>query len=67
LGTNCLPEQVIEGKTEERIEVMGRRRGKDLSSYCIILRKRQDPGNWNRRHKIALCGELSLEEDLGLS
>jgi hypothetical protein len=35
---------VIEGKLEGRIEMTGRR-GEDVSSYWMTLRKREDIGN----------------------
>jgi len=38
----------------------------DLSSYWMTLRKREDIGILNRKHYIALCGELALEETLDL-
>ena len=67
LHRNCLLKHVIEG----RIEEMGRRRrrrrrrriggGGDASSYWMILRKRKDTVNWQRKHYFALCGELALK------
>jgi hypothetical protein len=36
-------------------------------SYWMILRKREDTLIWRRKLWIALCGELTLEEDLDLS
>jgi hypothetical protein len=44
LRRNCLLKQVIEGKLEGRIEMTGRRR-KDVSSYWMTLRKREDTVN----------------------
>jgi hypothetical protein len=41
---NCLLKRVIEGKTEEKLEVMGRRR-EEVRSYWMALRKREDAGN----------------------
>jgi hypothetical protein len=32
----------------------------------MILRKRENIGNWKRKHQIALCGELALEEAMDL-
>jgi hypothetical protein len=46
---NCLPKSVIEGKTEEKLEVLGRR-GKEVRSYWMALRKREDTGNLNTKH-----------------
>jgi hypothetical protein len=28
----------------------------------MIIRKREETGMWKRKHQIALCGELALEE-----
>ena len=39
---------------------------KDVSSYWITLRKRENTVNWKRKHYIALCGELVLEEFVDL-
>jgi hypothetical protein len=39
----------------------------DVSSYWAILREREDTGNWKRKHYVALCGELVLEEAMDLS
>jgi hypothetical protein len=40
-----------------------RRRGKDISSYWMTLRKkREDTEKWKRKHQIALGGELALED-----
>jgi len=33
----------------------------------MILRKRGETGNLKRKHQIALCGELALEETVELS
>jgi hypothetical protein len=33
----------------------------------MTLRKRKDIGNWKRKHKIALSGELISEKALDLS
>jgi hypothetical protein len=60
---NCLLKHVIGGTIGERMEVAGRR-GKDVSSYWIILRKREDIGNIKRKHYIALCGELALGDSM---
>jgi hypothetical protein len=40
LRRNCLLKHVIEGKLEGRIEMTGRR-GEDVSSYWMNLRKRE--------------------------
>jgi hypothetical protein len=33
----------------------------------MTLREGENIGNWKRKHKIALCGELALEETVDLS
>jgi hypothetical protein len=65
LHRNCLPRYVIEWKTEGSLEVICRRgrRGKQLLD---TLRKWKDAGNWKRKHYIALCGELALEDAMDL-
>lgn len=57
LRGNCLRKQVV----EEKVEGTGRW-GKRLQQLLDSFRKSKDPGNWNRKHKIALFGELDLEE-----
>jgi hypothetical protein len=39
----------------------------DVCSYWMTLRKQEDAGSWRRKLKIALFGELSLEEAIDLS
>jgi hypothetical protein len=39
----------------------------DVNSYCMTLRKREDPGNLQTKNYIALSGELALEEAVDLS
>jgi hypothetical protein len=34
----------------------------DVSSYWMIVRKREDNGNLKRENSTARCGELALEE-----
>jgi hypothetical protein len=41
---NCLLKRVIEEQREENLEVMGRR-GEELRSHWIALRKRECTGN----------------------
>jgi hypothetical protein len=53
---------MIEGKTE--VTERGGRRHKQLLDD---LEKREDTVNWKRKHSLALCGELALEEDEELS
>jgi hypothetical protein len=38
----------------------------DVSSYWMSLRKRKDTVNLKRKRLIALCGELAVEEAMGL-
>ena len=66
LRRNCLLKHVIEGSIEGRMEVMGRR-GRNVSSYWMTLRKREGTGNGKRKHQIALCGELAMEGATDLS
>jgi hypothetical protein len=33
----------------------------EMSSYQMILRKREDTGSRKKQYYIALCGELALE------
>ena len=39
----------------------------DISSYWMILRKREGAGNLRWKHYIALCGELTGEEAMELT
>jgi hypothetical protein len=64
LRRNCLLKHVIGRKIEGRIETTGTRRRKQLLND---LRKGQDTVNSKRKHYIALCGELALEEAMDLS
>jgi hypothetical protein len=43
-----------------------RRRGRRRKQLLNDLRKREDTGNWRKKHYIALCGELALDEDTDL-
>jgi hypothetical protein len=45
--------------------VTGRRRGK-RKQFLIIVRKKEDAGNWKRNHSKALCRELALEQAMDL-
>jgi hypothetical protein len=40
---------------------------KDVRSYWMALRLREDTGIWNRHHQFSLCGELTSEEATDLS
>jgi hypothetical protein len=89
LHRNCHLKQVIEGRIEGKIEVMGRQRRRhkqllynlntlrtgdaDLLLYAYkqfkypvpnVLRKKEDTGIKKRKHKIALCGEFTVAEDM---
>jgi hypothetical protein len=33
----------------------------------MTLRKREDTGNWKKKHWIALCAEFALEKAMDLS
>jgi len=39
----------------------------DVGSYRLTLRKREDTGNWKRKHQIMRCGELVVEGAMDLS
>jgi hypothetical protein len=58
LRRNCLLNHIIEGKIEGT-----RRRGRRRKQ----LLKQEDTGSWRRKLRIALFGELSLEEAMDLS
>jgi hypothetical protein len=47
LRRNCLLKHVIEGKIKGRIEMTGRR-GRRRKQLRMILRKREDTGNYKR-------------------
>jgi hypothetical protein len=64
---NCLLEQGIQRNMEGMLEIWHEDEEEDVSSYWIILRKREDVGYWKRKHKIALCGEIALEVAVDLS
>jgi hypothetical protein len=66
LRRNYLLQQVIEGKIKEGIEVKEDEE-QDVGSYWMTLRKVEDTLIWRRKLQITLCGELALEDDLGLS
>ena len=38
----------------------------EVGSYWNILRKREDTENWKRKHYIAICEILVLEETIDL-
>jgi len=43
------------------------KRGRRRKQLRVGLKKTEDTGRWRRRHSIALCAELSLEETMVLS
>jgi hypothetical protein len=53
LRRNCRLKHVIVGSIEEKIEVTGRRR-RGCKELLMALRKRENTGNWKRKHQIAL-------------
>jgi hypothetical protein len=62
LRRNCLLIDIIEGK------IIGiRRRGRRRKQLLDDWRKQEDTGSWSRKLRIALFGELSLEETIDLS
>jgi len=63
--SNYLLKHVIEAKIEGRIE-WWEDEEEDVSSYRVTLMKWEDTGNWKRKHRTALCGELALEEAMDL-
>ena len=43
------------------------RRGKRHKELQDVLKKRGSTGNWKRKHLIALCYELALEDGMDMS
>jgi len=66
LRRNCLLQWVIEGKIKGGIEVTWRRERR-RRKLLDDLRGRRGYSHWRRKLRIALCGELALEEALDLS
>jgi hypothetical protein len=62
LRRNCLLNHIIEGKVERK-ERKGRRHKQLLND----LKERNATAIWKRKHYIALCEELGLEEATDLS
>jgi hypothetical protein len=62
---NCLLKHIIEGKTEERIKVTGRR-GRKRIKLLYYLKERRVHSKLKEQKKVALSGELALEEDKNL-
>jgi hypothetical protein len=65
LRGNCLLKHVIEGKIEEKIEVMGRR-GRRCKQLLVDLKRKHTCWKWRVTY-IALSGGLALEEAMDLS
>jgi len=67
LRRNCLLKHDIQGKIGGIIEMTGRRgrRGKHLLDD--LKENREDTRIGKRKHQIALCGQLALEEAMDLS
>jgi len=63
LCRNCLLKCVTEGK----IERTGRRGRKRKQVFHDPTEKSRETGKWNRKHLIALSGDLVLEEAMELS
>ena len=38
-----------------------------VSSYWMTLKEQKVVGKWKRKHYIALCGELALDEAMDMS
>jgi hypothetical protein len=55
LRNSCLPKHIMKWREDEE---------ENVSSYWMTLRKGEDSGNRKRKHKMALCVELTLEEAL---
>jgi hypothetical protein len=55
LRKNCLPKHAMKGREDEE---------ENVSSYWMILRKREDTGNRKRKHWMAHCVDLNWEEAL---
>jgi hypothetical protein len=65
LRRNCPLTHVIEGKIAGRNWQENEEEG--VSSYWVNACKREDTGNWKRKHWIWFCGELALEEAMDVS
>jgi len=57
----------MEERIEGRLEVTIRRGRRRRKLPWMTIRKRENTGNWKRKHQFALCGELALEETMDLS
>jgi hypothetical protein len=66
LPRNCLIKHVTEAKVDGRIEVTVRR-GRRQNQLMEYLKEGKDAVNWQRKHVIALCADLALEEAMDLS
>jgi hypothetical protein len=65
LHRNCLLKHVIEGKLEGRIEMTGRR-GRRCKQLLDDLMENRRHWKLKKKHWIAPCGELTLEEATNL-
>lgn len=45
-------------------DIVKERQGRRRSRYWMTLKKRQYAGNLKRKNQMALCGTLSLEDDM---
>jgi hypothetical protein len=66
LRRNCLLKHFITEKIERRKEVTGRG-GRRLRQLLDDLKENRGYGKLKRKHLIAFCRELALEEDRDLS
>jgi hypothetical protein len=65
LGYELPSKHAIEEKIEEMIQLR-QDNEEDVSSYWMILRKREDTGILKRKHQSELSGELNLEQSMDL-
>ena len=66
LRRNCLLKHVVEGKIGGGIKVT-ERQGRRRKQLCYNLKETTGCWNWKRKHYIAICGELTLQEVSDLS
>jgi hypothetical protein len=66
LRRNCLLKDIIEGKIEGRVDVMGRR-GRRSKQLPDALRGKRGYGELEEEALDRTCGELALEEAVNLS
>jgi hypothetical protein len=63
---NCLLKYVIEGNIGGMKEVTGIR-GRRRKQVLDALKEEEGTGNRKKKHSIALCGELALQNAMDLS